>query len=259
MGNGKRRGKHDNMTGETTSIRRGNMTHMITRKIFLAVVLLTAILAIGEVGQAEVVTLDYHIGGKVNGGPLNEQFQATMDTETGNFEATGEIKPPPTPNFVPLATGSSVTAMAVTAFALPQGGAENLLSITDGTYEETRTLTIEDDGETIGLLVLDIKVVKGDVKTMQTNGTYTGPTDLVFPNEIDQELSQAGPGLIFGQYTQTVDTSDGNSISITATSVYTYDTDGELPFDEVLHVEWTDYIIAFPNVTNIGMATIEPE
>ena len=123
-------------------------------------------------------------------------------------------------------------------FSKATQGAVNLYSIMGTPFNvEVWFKMFTPAGKLIGELKQESQLVQEGPKTFQGSikleGTYEGPTDIVWSPGYAIPLRQVAPGLIEGVYGQTIICQSGEFFHVMASRRYHYSPGRELPFDQV--------------------------
>jgi hypothetical protein len=197
------------------------------------------------------VVVKFHISGTVNGDSFTQTGKITCDVRTGVDTVTGVFSKIPV-GFHPFICGGCDKCNTCKWNGSVYDGGTNLDTVTHGNFDAISYLTIKDpNGTIIGEITSGPTRLRKVSKTLYTmdsvlNGYYNGPIDLVGFGDYSIPLHQQGPGRIIGRYTQQIFRSDGTSLTLTASRIYTYkgfytiSMAEMLPFDQVKRQDFKD-------------------
>ena len=164
--------------------------------------------------------------GSINSQTITGNGTISSDPATGKFQAGIEFSDFPT-TFNPAAVGVSLLSLSCTNGGYSAFDKANILTLTNGIYKSTRTVTFTDQvSNPLGQVVIDGTFTKQDAgiftADVVVSGTYTGATNLLMPRGYSLPLAPNGTDKLEGNFTITVDTDTGDTINAAHNHVFEF-------------------------------------
>jgi len=173
-----------------------------------------------------MVQIIFSYSGIING--VNIQGGATMNSDpaSGDINAVANFNSFPN-DFHPSLMSNSLLSVSCSNGGKAINGAQNILTLSNGQYTSVRDVEIYDSG---GQLLGNI-TINGSFQKVQTNlytaavtltGTYSGPTDIEFPNGYNLPLSPVNSNKLEGSFQKNINTISGQTLSTVNNHVYLF-------------------------------------
>ncbi len=173
------------------------------------------------------VTILFKYGGDVNGQTLEGTGTLFANPQTGEFNAAAKFDRLPQ-NYALESSSWSLFSISCSNGGNGEGGAYNILQLTNGAYKSVRRVQLFDErGEQVGDITIagHFTPVKPNVFTadVRVSGTYRGPMDLVAAPGYSLPTQPLGERTLAGGFTITYHTRGGKIITARHEHLYEFE------------------------------------
>ena len=196
---------------------------------------------------------DFKAEGVLNDVEIDGLYTGFYDPETninGGVIDVGDV--PELYNAILSASCTSFFSIIKCIFSETEGGAVNLVSVMGPEFTADVSYNfVGPSGSDLGGISQLVEVREMEPGRLEgrsrIEGQFDGPKDIVWSPGYPVFLRQVAPGRIEGVYGQTILTEGGEHFYVLARRTYMYETDHELPFDEIWTYKLLDLDIRVEN------------
>jgi hypothetical protein len=196
-------------------------------------VLVACVVFLGFKGYADAqktqehVTILFTYGGNINGQDMEGTGTLFANPQTGEFNAAARFDRMPQ-NYALESSSWSLFSISCSNGGNGEGGAYNILQLTNGTYKSVRRVRLFDErGEQLGDITIagHFTPIKPTVFTadVKVSGTYRGPMDLIPATGYSLPTQPTGERTLAGGFTITYQTRGGKIITARHEHLYEFE------------------------------------